>query len=290
MKLTRLLFCSLLGVLLCGIAQAQPENVNRGRVSESGELLEEEPPLDDIVDRNLVSTRRLLPYQPIREADIMWEKMLWRVIDTREKMNLPFRYEKEPLITILMDAAKEGEIKVYSPIDDEFNVPLSREEVANKGASVDTILTINPETYETEPQIVVNELDPMSVTRYRIKEKVFFDKQTSRLYHRIIGIAPIMDVKDENDNFLYEEVMFWVYYPRARQVLSQKEVFLEGNGASPITWENLFEMRFFSSYIIKKENVFDRRLEDYLSGIDLLLEADRIKQEIFNFEHDLWTY
>lgn len=259
-------------------------------MTESGEPLQKRPPLDDIVEKNLVKERRVLPYQQIREADIMWERRIWRVIDTREKLNLVFRYEERPFISVLMDAAKNGEITVYSQEDDKFTIPLAKDEVAAIGASVDTILRINPETYEPEPEIVVNTLNPMEVTRYRIKEVVFFDKQTSRLYHRILGIAPIRDVKDENDNFLYEEVLFWVYYPEAREVLAREEVFLPGNDAAPITWENLFEMRMFSSYIYKRSNVFNRRLEDYLSGVDLLLEADRIKQEIFNFEHDLWTY
>jgi gliding motility associated protien GldN len=107
---------------------------------------------------------------------------------------------------------------------------------------------------------------------------------------RILGIAPLIDVKDDNGNFRYEKPMFWVYYPEARESLARERVFNFGNDTSPMTWEDLFEMRFFSSYIYKESNVFDRRLQEYLSGVDLLLEADKIKQEIFNFEHDLWSY
>ena len=107
---------------------------------------------------------------------------------------------------------------------------------------------------------------------------------------RILGIAPLLDITDDNGNFLYEQPMFWVYYPEARQVLARERVFTYGNDAAPLSWEDLLEMRFFSSYIYKESNVFNRRLQEYLSGIDLLLEADRIKQEIFNFEQDLWSY
>jgi len=73
-------------------------------------------------------------------------------------------------------------------------------------------------------------------------------------------------------------------------VLARERVFNTGNDASPITWEDLLEMRFFSSYIYKVSNVYDRRLQDYKTGVDLLLEAEKIKAEIFNFEHDLWSY
>ena len=84
--------------------------------------------------------------------------------------------------------------------------------------------------------------------------------------------------------------MFWAYYPECREILARHKVFMEGNDASLITWEDLFEMRFFSSYVYKESNVHDLRLQDYLSGVDLLLASDKIKNEIFNYEHDLWSY
>lgn len=251
---------------------------------------EEEGPIDDIVEKRIIDERRVLPYQPIREADIFWEKRIWRVIDIREKMNLPFAYPEKPFFTILMDAAVNNEITVYSTEDDKFSNKLQPDEVASMGATVDTVITFDPETYEEQIQIVRNELNPEDVMRFRIKEIWFFDEETAMLQVRILGIAPLIDVKDDNGNFKYEKPMFWVYYPECREVLSRHQVFNAGNDASPNSWEDLLEMRYFSSYIYKQSNVHDFRLQDYLTGVDLLLEADKIKQEIFNFEHDLWSY
>ncbi|MGH1437858.1 MAG: gliding motility protein GldN, partial [Lewinella sp.] len=227
---------------------------------------------------------------PVRAADIFWEKRIWRVIDLRDKMNLPFAYTERPFFTILQEAAENEEINVYSNEDDKFTHRLSPEEIASMGASVDTVTTFDPVTYEEKIQVVRNELNPEDIKRYRLKEVWFFDEETSRMQVRILGIAPLLDVKDENGNFKYEQVMFWVYYPEARQVLAREKVFTAGNDAAPITWEALMEMRFFSSYIYKESNVHNRRLQDYVQGVDLLLEADKIKQTIFNFEHDLWEY
>ena len=283
----KLLGLGLLIFLLAGPAVAQtPENII---MTESGDINADRP-LDDIVEKRLTVERRVLPYDHIREADIFWEKRIWRVIDVREKMNLPFAYPERPFFTILMDAAESGEITVYSTEDDKFSIPLTPDEVASMGASVDTIATVDPETYEETYQIVRNEVNPQDVKRFRIKEIWFFDEETSTLQVRILGIAPLIEEYDDNGNFKYERPMFWVYYPEARQVLARERVFNVGNDSSPMTFEDLFEMRFFSSYIYKESNVFDRRLEDYLSGVDLLMEADKIKQEIFNFEHDLWSY
>jgi gliding motility associated protien GldN len=247
-------------------------------------------PLDDIVEKKIVYEKRLLPYDQVREADIFWEKRIWRVIDIREKMNLPFAYPERPFFTILMDGAINEEITVYSTEDDKFTSPLTPDEVASMGATVDTVITFDPETYEEQIQVVRNDLNPEDVKRFRMKEIWFFDEETSTMQVRILGIAPMIDVKDENGNFRYEKPMFWVYYPEARKILSRESVFNPGNDASPNTWEDLMEMRFFASYISKESNVLNRRLQDYLSGVDLLLEADKIKREIFNFEHDLWSY
>ncbi len=206
-------------------------------------------------------------------------------------MNLPFAYPERPLFSILMDAAETGEITVYSVEDDKFSQRLTPDEVKAMGASVDTITTFVPVTYEEKIEIVTNDINPEDVKRFRLKEIWFFDEETSTLQVRILGIAPLLDVKDENTGeFRYEQPMFWVYYPGARETLARERVFNFKNDSVDATWEDLFEARFFSSYIIKASNVHDRRLQEYLSGVDLLLESEKIRQEIFNFEHDLWSY
>ena len=286
MKFAFRLFSLVFMLMLCNISFAQePENI----LTESSDPNEGRP-LDDIVGKRITGDKRLLPYDHVREADIFWEKRIWRVIDIREKMNLPFAYPERPFFSILMDAATGGEITVYSTEDDKFSSKLTPDEVASMGATIDTVITFDPETYEEQIQVVRNDINPEDVKRFRVKEVWFFDEETSTLQVRVLGIAPLIDKTDENGNFLYEKPMFWVYYPEAREILSRERVFNAGNDASPMTWEDLMEMRFFSSYIFKESNVRDRRIQDYLTGIDLLLEADKIKQEIFNFEHDLWSY
>jgi gliding motility associated protien GldN len=118
----------------------------------------------------------------------------------------------------------------------------------------------------------------------------FFDEETSTMQVRIIGIAPLREVYDAQGNFKYEQPMFWAYYPQLRNTLASQEAFNPLNDAGRMSWEDIMEMRYFSSYIYKESNVYDRRLQDYLSGVDLLLEADKIKNEIFSFEHDLWSF
>ncbi len=286
MKLALKLFSLVFLLALGNIATAQqPDNI----LTESSDPNAGKP-LDDITQKSITAEKPVLAYDHVREADIFWEKRIWRVIDIREKMNLPFAYPERPFFSILMDAATSSEITVYSTEDDKFTSQLTPDEVASMGATIDTVITFDPETYEEQIQVVRNDINPEDVKRFRLKEVWFFDEETSTLQVRILGIAPLIDKTDDNGNFLYEKPMFWVYYPGARETLAREQVFNIGNDASAVTWEDLMEMRYFSSYIYKESNVRDRRIQDYLSGVDILLEADKIKQEIFNFEHDLWSY
>jgi len=248
-------------------------------------------PLDDITARTILQERKVLAYPPIREADIFWEKRIWRVIDVREKMNQTFSYPEDPFFWILGKAALEEKITVYSPEDDKFTYPLSGKELQNIFSKSDTVEVFNPTTYDPEIKIVTNDIDWEDIKRYRIKEVWYFDSNTSTLKVRILGIAPLIEVFDDDTGiFRYERPLFWAYYPEIRETLARHEVFNPSNDANVISWEDLMEMRYFSSLIYKESNIHDRKLESYLSGVDMLLESEKIKQEIFNFEHDLWSY
>lgn len=259
-------------------------------ITESSDPLEDIY-VDDIVQKRLIFETKVLPYEWVREADIPWERRIWRVIDIREKINLPFAYPEKPFFTLLADAAESGEIKVFQ--DDKFREMLAPEEVSSQLVYMDTSIVYDPVTYEEKVEITRSEINPADIKRYRVKEIWYYDEEASRMKVRILGIAPIRDHFDEDTGvFKYEAPMFWVYYPEAREVLARHRVFNEFNDASVITWYDLFEMRKFASYIFKQSNVQDLRLVHLYphDGIARLMESERIKSELFNWEHDLWTY
>jgi gliding motility associated protien GldN len=247
-------------------------------------------PLDGIVERKTILEKEILPWEPVRESDVMWSKRVWRVIDVREKMNLPFIYPEEPFFSIIMKGIQDSTLKAYKTDNDKFWYKLSAQEVSTIGSRVDTITKVDPITYETKLIIAVSKLNPEDIKRYRVKEEWFFDKQYSTMKVRILGIAPLRDVMDDAGNFLFEQPLFWIRYPDCREYFGRHRVFIDGNDSNPLSWEDLFELRRFSSYVFKESNVHNRRLQDYMQGIDILLEGEKIKQEIFNYEHDLWSY
>ncbi|NUQ26626.1 MAG: gliding motility protein GldN [Saprospiraceae bacterium] len=247
-------------------------------------------PIDDVVRRTIITEKQPLAYAPVREADIIWEKRVWRVIDSRQTMNFSFSYDPLPFVKLLENGIREGAITPYSNETDDFSIPLDTADLYPQLYQVDTILVNDPETGMAYYQVVRLEYDPKEVLRYRIKELWYFDKQYSTMKVRILGIAPLFVKYDENGNFLYERPLFWVYYPECREWLSHHKAPTFEQPSGMMTWEDLFETRRFDSYIMKETNIHDRRLADYLSGVDLLTEADLLKQSLFNFEHDLWSY
>lgn len=255
---------------------------------------------DASIERNLIKDRQPLAYEHIREDDAVYRQRVWREIDTREKMNLPFRYAanedngNQRFISIILKAIKDREITAFDPIDDRFTKPLTPQSVMESFAGgVDTVpvydLNGNIERYEVRTK----EVDPDSIYQFRVKEEWVFDKESSRMFVRILGICPVKPIYTSTGQFIDMVPLFWIYYPDARGVLSRYEAFNGKNFGARMTWEELFENRMFSSYITKTtmDNPYDRRLKDYIKDPILrLLEGENIKDKIFNYEQDLWSY
>ncbi len=269
--------------------QAQDDDM----ITESSDP-EENMFIDDIVKKRLITENKVLEYEPIREADIAWEKRMWRLIDVREKMNLPFMNPEKPFFSILKELAENGDITLFE--DEKFTEPLDDEGLKEKLYSIDTLTDFNYDTYEEEIKVIESEIFWEDIKQYRVKEVWFFDEEASMMKSRILSIAPVIDrVDEETGEYKGKLVLFYVYYPQAREHLAKHRVVSDFNDIAPMTWYDLFESRFFASYIYKKSNVLDLRLQDQIYGYenegrDRLLESEKIKMELFNFEHDLWEY
>lgn len=239
---------------------------------------------------DLEKHRKFIPYHHLRESDVFWEKRIWRIIDCNEKRNLPFVYPKEPLISQILSAVKEG-LPIYSSINDEFSTPVSYDQIMEGLEGIDSAMGYNIELNIEEMMYFPIEFDPQTVRKYRIQEVWVFDEQTSTMYPRIMGIAPVRDIYDGNTGEKRgHSDMFWIYYPDAREYFDNLFAFNTGNDAIRPSWDDIFEMRLFSSYIIKESNIYDREIESYATAIDAVLESERIKKELFEMEHELWSY
>jgi len=257
-----------------------------------------------------VANRNPLPYEDLRPDDALFQERVWREIDVREKINQVFRYKSEDnngdqrfinmLVKTIRDSLKVGKGLAFSGDDDRFTTLLDSsqfERVLSGGNQCDTqpVYNLLDPTKIDSFVVVCNSLNPDEIVKFRIKEDWVFDRESSRMFVRIIGIAPLktilgVDKKTERG----AQPMFWVYYPDIRPMLARYEVYNPKNmGQSRMTWEELFESRMFGSYIVKStlDNPQNKYIRNYIKDpILALLEGDNIKEKIFNYEQDLWSY
>jgi gliding motility associated protien GldN len=258
---------------------------------------------DEAVETTVLKDRTPLPYEHLRADDAVYRHKIWREIDSREKINLPFRYAADEnngnqrFISILLQAIQDNEVTVFSNVDDRFTTPMTTAEVA-KVVSGDPIdVPIYDENGNlTGTKSMVNDINLDSFYKFRIKEEVIFDKESSRLFWRILGIAPVKNVVTSQGVNLGETELFWVYYPDMRPTFAKYEVYNGKNYGARMSWEELFESRMFYGRIIKStiDNPYNEFIKNYKGLNDnpilQLLEGENIKEKIFNYEQDLWSY
>lgn len=264
---------------------------------------------DYAFERNLVKERTPLQYEHIREDDATYVQRVWREIDVHEKINLPFVYKAEGdagnqrFIMILLNAIKKGEVTAFSAAggDDRFTTPIAFKDIAE--ILVDKPKTKQVPDWAKDPDgskgimkdtLIFTEFNPdATVERYWLKEDWVFDKESSRMYVRILGIAPLKTVSNDDGSFRAVLPAFWVYYPDLRPMLARYEVYNGKNYGARMSWEELFESRMFGSRIIKStiNNPNDLFISSYIKDpILALLEGENIKEKMFNYEQDLWSY
>ena len=264
----------------------------------------------EVYDKVNIPKKKPIPYPEVREADVMWAKIIWRMIDLREKMNLSIYYPLEDIanrksfIKCIYSGIKDEGLTAYTPDDDnnEFIKPFASGPEgmalidANLGKEAKTIKVVNDSTGIEEEKNVEVGVQFDQVKQLLVKEKWFFDKQHSTMQVRIIGICPIrifykLDDKGNPTEDLTKKKTFWIYYPDARPLLARHEIYNRHNDAQHISYDDFFMQRRFSSYIFQESNAYNNRpILSYTLGINSLYEAERIKQYLFEFEHDLWEY
>lgn len=261
------------------------------------QVLEGATPMDGFYEKVWIEEKTPIPLAFVREADVLWSKRVWQVIDLREKINHPLYFpnttidDRQSLMQVLVSSINEGSIRAFQ--NDEFTMPLTPEEIRNNYARQEVRTFTRPDPpYDQYDSLIVIPLRPEDVTKYRVKEEWFFDSKRSVLDVRILGVCPVRErIDPETGESLGDQPLFWVYFPEARNVLVNAEVFNRFNDAQRMSFDDLFMRRMFNGYVYKESNVYDRQINEYIEyTLDQLLEAERIKGEIRLYELDLWEY
>lgn len=245
-------------------------------------------------DNLLQVNKTPLQRQYIREADVAWEKRVWRELDLREKLNLPLYFPVDyqscrvSLFQLVSKHVLKGQIVAFA--DESYYKPLSQDAVRNKLIETMEIDEITYDENGNESSRVISSSDSVSllakVTKVRVVEDWYLNKQTSTMEVRIISMGFFEYVEEKE---AYKE-LFWVYFPAITKYLAKYRLYNPKNVGDYSTFHDVFMRRQFSSMVIKESNVYDRSIAEYCSGIEALQESDRVKYELFKMEHDWWEY
>src|SRR5882724_12562540 len=235
---------------------------------------------DAVIELNLVKDRTPLSYEHIREDDAVYRQRVWREVDVHEKMNLPFVYKasedngNQRFISILLNLIHSGDVTAFdATIDDRFTTPMTFRQIAESMVGKPHTIQIPDMTQDpdgskglTKDTTIQEDFNPDQVERYEIKEEWVFDKESSRMYVRILGIAPEKTIYNADGSFRAVLPIFWVYYPDLRTFLAKYEAYNGKNFGARMSWEELFESRMFSSRVIKStiDNPGDNFISAYI--------------------------
>ena len=232
-----------------------------------------------------------LDFDYIDERDILWSKIVYEKIDLNEKLNFPLlfpvndeTYEKnrKSLWRILKENIINKRItELYFDRNDNFKDKMSFSDVMEVVSFTELINGV---------QTPAEELKSIDITAYRIKGMWYFDKRQGEMKYRLLGLMPVgKNLKDDDGKNNTD--LFWIWYPSVRKILHEEKVFNDKNNASSISFDQLLVSRRFSSFIYKEDNVYgDRSIKDYKApGLESILESQRIKKEILDFEQDMWN-
>lgn len=247
-----------------------------------------------------------LAYGYVHDRDVLMGKTTWEIIDLSEKINFALYFpidtanigsDRRSLYDVLTRAMKNGKItEVYT--DSYFNTKKSTQDIQTSLTRIDTTDAgreqINAGNKISDEYILRQDLSAQDVTQYKIKGYWYFDKRQSELKYRLLGICPVTpDVYTMNSEEKDYIELFWVFFPAAREVLHEAKAFNDKNSAMPVSFDQILNSRRFNAVIYKEENVYgDRTIEEYMkdNAQNQLLESERVKEKIRNFEQDMWNY
>ena len=251
-----------------------------------------------------------IAYGYVDDRDVLWSKTIWETIDLDERINFPYYYPtinngflssaRQSLFRVLIDNIKSGNItEIYSTsyFNDKLTAEDLEERLESKKLSAIGIEKSNSGEQVTEDDYDIYKIETDKVVQYRIKGTWYVNKRLGELKYRLLGIAPVapdVSTLSEGPAAMADALvpLFWVLFPDAREALNKSQVFNSRNSSQPITFDNMLNSRRFNSVIYQEENVYeDRAVKQYIyeDALRQLLESERIKSVIRDFEQDLWN-
>ena len=222
--------------------------------------------------------------------DIKFYKRLWRTIDLTDSLNKIFAMPGETLMGIIMDAIKAEKLIPYA--DDKFTSRLTYTKLMRKLSDSSVVPEFDSTGVQIGSHSVFNAFNPESITKFEIKEDIFYDKVHGRLITQIVGLAPVLKIKTSAGDYVGTTHPFWLYFPQCRNPFAGREVYDTQRDLYNISYDDIFIQHDFRTQIVKESSPDDLSIEAKFPNDEekQKKESDRIENELRNFQKNLWKY
>ncbi len=249
------------------------------------------PTSDGFYQANNMEDAVPFAYPEVNKKNIRFYKRVWRDIDLKDEKNAILAVPGNSLIEVVMKAIEKGKLSLYSPDDDSFKGRLSAQEGMARFADSVLVPIFDGEGNQIDSKMALNEFDPSRVTKFRVKEDIFFDKQRSRLETRIIGVAPLMNITTSAE--LAESVgatpAFWLYFPQLRYSLVQVDISDPDKGLYEMSMDDFFVQNKFASTIIRESSPgMLQNLKETENG-GQQLDGKKVEEKLDAYKKKLWS-
>ncbi|TYP88194.1 gliding motility associated protein GldN [Sphingobacterium allocomposti] len=224
---------------------------------QQGEILMDTiPTMDGFYQVNNLEDAVPFAYPEVNLKNIRFYKRVWRDIDLKDERNYIYAIPGNSLMEVIMKGIQAGKLTPYSPEDDSFKGKLSAKDGMARFADSVLVPIFDDEGNQIDSRMALNEFNPERVTKFRIKEDIFFDKQRGRLETRIIGVAPLMDITTSSElaASVGSTPAFWLYFPQLRYSLVKVDISDPDRGLYDMTMDDLFVQRKFASKIVRESS------------------------------------
>lgn len=264
-----------------------------------------------------------------RSDDIVWSRTVYRIIDLRDKPNSRLYFPIKPndryksLFRVILDATIQNGLKAYDKIDFDIQpnfdgMPIPQDSLKNRYVTCDwnsanntprisSIIEKDMLTNQNKVNAYNYEDYASKQMKFIIQEVIFFNKHYSKMFSKIVGIAPVYVFNETNVtnanmtglkrtgesvwNFLQSSVTCWYLFDELRPYLAKQYMIPNGNDTERLTFDEYFAQKLYSSYLLGDSNMFNRMLlQAYNQPDQILKEQKRIETELLNVEQDIWEY
>lgn len=258
----------------------------------TGEIIQDTiPTTDGFYQANSMEDAVPFAYPEVNKKNIRFYKRVWRDIDLKDEKNNILGIPGNSLMEVIMKAIEKGKLSLYSPDDDSFKARLNAQEGMARFADSVLVPIFDGEGNQIDSKMTLNEFDPSRVTKFRVKEDIFFDKQRSRLETRIIGVAPLMNITTSAE--LAESVgstpAFWLYFPQLRYSLVQVDISDPDKGLYDMTMDDFFVQNKFASTIVRESSPGMLQNVKETENGGQLLDGRKVEEKLEAYKKKLWS-